>query len=229
MLLAVDCFALLVSASLRDFQFVAVTNYEFNLFFGLFTAGATNLEIVHAAPGPLQPYAAVQPGGEVAFSNVPHKLRGTGAYEANDFVCQFLIDSGVPCQDVIDLAERTTSPITSFPGTLSLSNGVLRFLGSFRFGPVPVAPGTTLSGSAIVAASGNIQPCLDIRLGDLPNEHLVSWSSAFEGFTLFRAASLKSPIQWEPTQPLFISDDGSTVSAVLRQAGGSGFYRLSRE
>ena len=229
-LLAVDHFEPLASVSLRDFQFRAVSNYQFDLRSGMFTAGVTNLEVVHGNPGPIQPYVPVSPGGQVTFQNVPHKLHGTGAYVATESTCDLLTIFNVPCHDVINLAERETSPIANFYGVLSISKGVLQFSGNFQFSGVQVAPATTISGMSSIVAKTTIQPTLKIRLGDFLGDHVVTWSHAFHDFILYRATSLSPPVSWEPVDPFFIFDDGTVVSATFpNEDGRSAFYRLSSE
>jgi hypothetical protein len=234
-LLAVDCFAPLAAASLRDFHLRATTNFNAHLdygFLGDIFGTLTNLEASHAAPGPEQPYQPLT-GENVTFPDVPALLGGVARYEATGLVCATLQGSGIPCNGVIDFGQPPRrDTIDRVQGTLTVSNGVLRFVGGFRFSTtlVPESPGVgQISGVAQVNASGVLQSCLRIKPALSPGEHLVSWPSAFVGFRLFRATSLTPTVHWEAVDESFVRDDGTNKTALLVAEGARAFYRLSNE
>jgi hypothetical protein len=230
MTLALDCFSPLSQVSLRNFQFRAVTNYQLTLVDGTFTAGATNLQVTHAAPGPAQPYVPVQPGNSVSFSPVPYRLSGFTGYSASGIICFVLMGQGVPCRNVIRLADQPASEIELFVGNLSLSNAVLRFNGTFVFGPTLIGGGASLSGGAVVSASGTLLPCLNIQNEAAQGSYRVGWSSAFPEFHLYRAESLAAPVDWKRVDDALVSMEGTTnVTQWSIQPEGQAFYRLQKE
>ena len=225
--LAVDCAAPLAAASLRDFHVRAVTNFNLHLdygFLGDLSGTLSELEIRHGDPGPHQPYTPAV-GGSITFRDVPNALDGSAMYVASGLPCVLIQGAGRPCTDTILLASQPTSPIRALSGTLTLTNGVLRFVGSFDFGPLTIVEGATLSGVGTVTARGVVQPCL--RIERALDEHRVSYSSAFRDFQLQRTASLSTPVVWEAAVPKASVDDGTTVTATFQTLPNSmAFYRL---
>ena len=226
--LAVDCFAPLAAASLRDFQVRAVTNFDLQLSFGFLGAlsGSLNgLAIRHGDPGPHQPYVPVI-GGQITFLAISNVLDGSATYQATGAACAILQNDSLPCSDTILLANQPTSPIDELSGSLTLTNGVLRFVGGFVFGPLTLVAGGTLSGVANITASGPLQPCLQIER--TLNEHRVRYSSAFHEFRLERTGSLSAPVVWEPAVAKAVVDDGTTVTATFQTlTDNMAFYRLA--
>jgi hypothetical protein len=224
-----DCFAPLEAASLRDFHVRAASAFNFQIAFGdlgeLF-GSATNLEIRHGEPGTQRPYEVFS-AGIFNFREIPNRLGGTADYRITEPLCSLL---NRPCQDTIPLANQPTTPIGEFAGTLTLSNGILRLAGSFDFGPVSVATGSTLSGVATITAIGVLQPCLRIEQGPFLVDHSVSWSTAFGDFRLMRAEALSPTAQWQEAIPAFGWDDGAITNAVFENLPGTMyFYRLESQ
>lgn len=229
LLLAVDCFAPLTAASLRDFHIRATSNFNFYLSYGIFgdlTGSTANLEIRHADPGTNRPYEAIS-SGMFNFREIPNALGGTAAYRASGVPCVVLQSGGRPCVDTIPLANQATTPIGEFSGALTLSNGMLHLVGNFHFGPVSVAPDTSISGVATITAVGVLQPCLHIELGPFLDDHRVSWSTAFGDFRLVRATALTLPVRWEEAVPVLGFHDGTVTNALFENPPDTMFfYRL---
>jgi len=229
MTLALDCLSPLSQVSLRDFRFRAVTNYQLTLVDGSFTAGVTNLQALHAMPDAPQPYVPVQPGNLVQFEQVPYRLLGFSGYSASGLVCLILSGQSLPCRNVIRLADLAPAELTLFSGTLSLSNAVLHFNGSFTFGPTLIGGGAMLGGGAVVSASGPLLPCLNIQTDAAHENYFVTWSSAFPEFHLERTESLSTPVNWQRVDDSLVFTEGSSNITRWANQPGQAFYRLKNQ
>jgi hypothetical protein len=216
----------LQGAALQDLRWEAVTNYEFDLGFGV-TAGLTNLVIRHGQPGTNQPFAAVN-GGTVMFQDPPYRLSGLAGYLAVPPGCSILSTTVFGCQGTIDLAQRPTRPWETFQGTLQVISNRLWFDGTFRFS-VPIDETDQglgqVSGSGRVLASGPIAPCLWIERDEFT--HTLRWPSVFTDFVVERTAGGAPPWRWSVLSPVFDGDDGITKWAAFdTEPEQSFFYRL---
>ncbi len=228
MTLGMDCFSPLSAASLRDFHLEARHNFNLHLAFGFFGdlfVTVTNLQILHADPGPHRSSEPIS-AGAISFHETPTLLGGRADYVATGIPCLVLQDSGLLCEDTVSLADQPPTSISELSGTITVTNGAVQFVGNFNFGPVEVASGATVSGEVRFSARGSLQPCLRIGPGESAGEHQVSWSTFLGNYALVCTTALIPGAIWSDAIPLRASESGGTTNAVFVNAPGNFFYRL---
>lgn len=159
--LELDSYSAPSAITLHDFAIdvLETINLELDVFLvGRFTITGQNVSAFYATPGvPFGPVALTGPD-TFTLLGVPARMTGTISYNATGLFCTFFQDAGLPCSDVIDLAEAGVVQLETLSGTLEIAGGALtvRSSGSVSQDVEGLA---TVNADATLVGTGEIPAC----------------------------------------------------------------------